>query len=463
MEDWLKLQAKKNPQGKFLNELTFLEVEELVVNLVNPLSSLVSNEDRVALYAKNTVETVLLLFALFALEKEVLMLNTRLTEDEILEKLRRLKISKVFTPDESISFKTSKSLPKFISYQEVLNSKIKDDFHLPQLNKYNLEKNAIIMDTSATSGEYKSVPLRWQELLNHVQASQKVLGVTDEDNWLLVIPLCHIGGLAILLRSLYNGTRVTLLDKFDEERVLTLIENNKVNMLSLVPTMLKRIIHGIHNHALRVLLLSGEYIPNSLVEECLAKKIPIYKSYGMTETTSQVTTFCVKSIPQKLESVGRPLPGMQIKINQPDQEGIGEILLQGPMLMKGYLGQMPLEGFFNTQDIGYLDEDGYLYILDRRQNLIISGGENIYPQEIEKVLSSHPDVQECALVGKKDEKWGQIPVLFLVSNLREEEVMEYLSEQLAKYKLPKKIVYLEELPKNSTGKIMRKALTEKSK
>src|SRR5690554_5072892 len=279
MEDWLKLQAKKNPQGKFLNELTFLEVEELVVNLVNPLSSLVSNEDRVALYAKNTVETVLLLFALFALEKEVLMLNTRLTEDEILEKLRRLKINKVFTPDESISFKTSKSLPKFISYQEVFNSKIKDDFHLPQLNKYNLEKNAIIMDTSATSGEYKSVPLRWQELLNHVQASQKVLGVTDEDNWLLVLPLCHIGGLAILLRSLYNGTRLTLLDKFDEERVLTLIENNKVNMLSLVPTMLKRIIHGIHNHALRVLLLSGEYIPNSLVEECLAKKIPIYKSY----------------------------------------------------------------------------------------------------------------------------------------------------------------------------------------
>jgi O-succinylbenzoic acid--CoA ligase len=224
--------------------------------------------------------------------------------------------------------------------------------------------------------------------------------------------------------------------------------------------MLNRIVDRINEHNLRVVLISGEFIPKPLVETCLIKKIPIYKSYGMTETTSQSTTFRVLDAPRKLDSVGLPLPGVTIRIDHPDAAGIGEILIQSPMLMNGYLGQAPVAGLFYTHDIGYVDEDGYLFILDRRKNIIISGGENIYPLEIENVLYAHPGILECAVVGKKDERWGQVPVLFVVSSLDDQCIINYLAERIARYKLPKKIIHLAELPKNATGKILKKNLVE---
>lgn len=445
--NWLKQQALEKPNKKFLNKLTFEEVDLRVTDLAGRLYPFVKNETRVALYAHNSLEIALFYLALQALQIEVFMMNTRLTPEERAKKLKTLNIQMAFSDDDT-----------FLSFQKVLSNEYHENAQC--VEDYDPEHIAVIMDTSATSGEYKSVPLRWKQFFAHVQASQQTLGVTEEDNWLMVLPMYHISGLTILMRSLYNGTRVTLVDKFDEEQTLNWIEAGSINMLSLVPTMFKRIVDRIRQHHLRVVLVSGEFIPRSLVETCLEKKIPIYKSYGMTETTSQSTTFCVSKNPSKLNSVGLPLPGATIRILNPDAEGIGEVLIQSPMVMDGYLEKEPVEGFINTQDIGYVDEEGYLFILDRRKNIIISGGENIYPQEIENVLYAHPDVAECAIVGMKDEKWGQVPVLFVVSSLEDEGIINYLSNKLAKYKLPKRIVHLLELPKNATGKILKKNLVE---
>jgi len=193
----------------------------------------------------------------------------------------------------------------------------------------------------------------------------------------------------------------------------------------------------------------------------LKKNIPIYKTYGMTETTSQSTTFSVLEYPHKWDSVGLPLENVKIRIGDPDEDGIGKVLLQSPMLMDGYIGHEPIAGFFNTEDIGYIDEDGFLYILDRRENIIISGGENIYPEEIENVLYAHPGISECAIVGKKDAKWGQVPVLFVVSSLDEDFIFNYLAERISRYKLPKSIYFMDELPKNSSGKILKKDLAKR--
>ncbi len=452
--NWLTKQALQKPDKKFLNELTFKEVDKRVTDLVGRLYRFVKGERRVALYSNNSVAMALFYLALQALQIEVLMLNTRLASEEISKKLRTLSIRVVFSQEDTFaSFKDT-----FISFDKVYQSETTENIQLA--DEYNPEQIAVIMDTSATSGEYKSVPLRWKQFAAHVQASQQRLGVTEEDNWLIVLPMYHISGLTILMRSLYNGTSVTLMEKFDEEQTLKWIEEGAINMLSLVPTMFIRIVDRIHQHHLRMVLVSGEFIPKPLVETCLANKIPIYKSYGMTETTSQSTTFCVLENPLKLESVGLPLPGVTLHINNPDQAGIGEVLIQSSMVMDGYLGKEPLDGFLNTEDIGYVDEEGFLYILDRRKNIIISGGENIYPQEIENVLYAHPAVSECAIVGIKDEKWGQVPVLFVVSSLEDESIINYLAKRIAKYKLPKKIFHLEELPKNATGKILKKNLVE---
>ncbi|MEA4902326.1 o-succinylbenzoate--CoA ligase [Desulfitobacterium sp.] len=446
--NWLNQQARQNPHKRFLNDLTFQETDQRVTELARRLSKFVKGERRVALYAHNSVATALFYLALQALEIEVLMLNTRLTQEEISQKLKTLNIRVVFSDDQT-----------FIPFDEVLQSEIDENVKLA--DEYDPEHIAVIMSTSATGGEFKSVPLRWKQFYAHVRASQQRLGVTEEDNWLLVLPMYHIGGLSILMRSLYNGTGITLMEKFDEKQTLKWIEDGTVNMLSLVPTMLMRIMDRIHHHQLRMVLVSGEFIPKPLVETCLVKGIPIYKSYGMTETTSQSTTFSVLEYPQKLESVGLPLPGVTIRIDNPDEKGVGEVLIQSPMVMDGYLGKAPLEGFIHTQDIGYVDEDGFLYILDRRKNIIISGGENIYPQEIENVLYAHPAVSECAIVGMKDKKWGQVPILFIVSLLDDVGILDYLSAKIAKYKLPQKIFHLDELPKNATGKILKKNLVEK--
>ena len=445
--NWLKKYGVERPDKKFINDLTFRKVYESVTDLAKKLFFYVKNEKRVALYSNNSVDMALFFLALQFLGKEVLMLNTRLADEEIKKQLKLLNVQVVFSYDN-----------KFISFNKVYKSE-KQDIKLVQ-GEFDKESIAVIMNTSATTGEFKSVPIRWKQLYSHVKASQKSLGVTDEDNWLMVLPMYHISGLTILIRSLYNGTSITILEKFDEEQVIALIESGRINILSLVPTMLNRIVDRIDKHNLRVVLIGGEFIPKPLVERSIAKNIPIYKTYGMTETTSQVTTFSVLDYPEKIDSVGLPLEKVTINIENPDKKGIGEVVIKSPMLMDGYIEKKKVFNYFNSEDIGYIDEEGFLYILDRRKNIIISGGENIYPKEIENILYSHPKIQECAVVGEKNDRWGQVPILYVVSSIDRQKILAYLSNKLAKYKLPKKIIYLEELPKNASGKILKKNLRE---
>jgi O-succinylbenzoic acid--CoA ligase len=445
--NWLEKQSVERPNKKFINSLTFKEVYDCVTDLTARLYPYVKNQRSVALYSNNSEDMALFFMALQVIEIEVFMLNTHLTDEEITRQLTALDIKVVFSQNN-----------KFISFQEVYRSNKKEEIKLAR--EFNPEQIAVIMNTSATAGKYKSVPLRWKQFYAHVKASRKSLGVTEKDNWLMVLPMYHISGLTILMRSLYNGTATTIVEKFNEEQVLKLIQDGAINMLSIVPTMLNRIIDRIEKHHLRVVLVGGEFIPEPLVGKCIDKNIPIYNTYGMTETTSQSATFSVLKYPEKIDSVGVPLEEVRINIKDPDEYGIGEVLIKSPMLMDGYLGMDTISGFFNTEDIGYLDQDGFLYILDRRKNIIISGGENIYPQEIENILYAHSEIFECAVVGIRDKKWGQVPVLFVVSSLNEDEIYKYLANKIAKYKIPQKIVYLKELPKNPSGKILKKDLAK---
>ncbi|MFA6988941.1 MAG: o-succinylbenzoate--CoA ligase [Candidatus Gastranaerophilaceae bacterium] len=444
--NWLKKMSFEQPNKNFINHLTFKEVYNRVEYLAEKLSSYVKNEKRVAICSGNSVDTALFFFTLMYLKKEVLMLNAHLASEEIKKQLKALNIRVVFTCDEN-----------FISYDEVYQNKKESNKLIEEIDH---EKIVAILNTSATTGEFKAVPIKWKQFVFHAKASQKSLGVEDEDNWLVILPMYHISGLSILIRSLYNGTQITILEKFDEDQVIKLIESNAINMISIVPTMLNRIIDRIEKHNLRVVLIGGEFIPKVLVEKCILKNIPIYKTYGMTETTSQCTTFPVLKHLEKIDSVGFPIEGVKIRIHSPDEKGIGVVLVKSPMLMDGYIGKESINGYFNTGDIGYMDDSGFLYILDRHQDIIISGGENIYPKEIENVLYKHPEIIECAVIGSKDEKWGQIPVLYVVSSLNEETILKYLSKRLAKYKLPQKIVYLDKLPRNSSGKVLKSKLKE---
>lgn len=320
------------------------------------------------------------------------------------------------------------------------------------------EKVFCIINTSATTGKFKSVPVRWSQIETHVKASANVLGVEEDDNWLVVLPMFHVSGLSIILRTLYNGTRATIREKFSEQVVLEALETDEVTMVSLVPTVLQRIVERIQAPTLRAILLGGEFIPMPLLQECVQRNLPVYKTYGMSETFAQSTTFSIQEYPNKLASVGYPLQGVTIEIRNPDEEGVGEVWLSSPMLMKGYLNKEPIKGAFNTDDIGYVDKDGFLFLLNRRKDIIISGGENIYPKEIEDVLYGMDGILECAVIPVSDPKWGQVPVLCVVTNRSEEDISQYLLSRLAKYKVPKRMIYFDALPKNSMGKILRQDL-----
>lgn len=320
------------------------------------------------------------------------------------------------------------------------------------------EKVFCIINTSATTGKFKSVPVRWSQIESHVKASAKVLGVEEDDNWLVVLPMFHVSGLSIILRTLYNGTKATIREKFSEQVVLEALKTDEVTMVSLVPTVLQRIVERIQAPTLRAILLGGEFIPMPLLQECAQRNLPVYKTYGMSETFAQSTTFSIQEYPNKLASVGYPLQGVTIEIRNPDEEGVGEVWLSSPMLMKGYLNKEPIKGAFNTDDIGYVDKNGFLYLLNRRKDIIISGGENIYPKEIEDVLYEMNGINECAVIPITDSKWGQVPVLCVVTNRSEEDISQYLLSRLAKYKVPKRMIYFDALPKNSMGKILRQDL-----
>ena len=458
--EWLRYGKQYYPNRICMNNYTYQDIYSAVVNVAMRLQTL--SDTRIAIVSDNSVTMAVYLLAAMLVRKEVLLLNVHLTAGEIENQLCQLHITTVLH-----SAKRCGQVPKsvtsmeFESMESMLHNEEKDIFDWI----VNDNDIAAIMNTSATTGQFKSVPLRWGQIKAHVQASQEVLGRSEQDNWLMVLPLFHVSGLSILMRSLYNGTAMTIMESYHEEQVLQCIHDGRINMMSLVPTILKNLEPRIIHHQLRVILLGGEFIPRPLVDACVAKQLPIYKTYGMTETFSQSVTMPVLLNLNKLDSVGKPLPGMTVHIVNPDVDGVGEIHLNGPMVMRGYINREPIHGDFNTDDMGYVDEDGFLYILNRRTDLIISGGENIYPKEIEDTVYAMQGVKECAVIPVADTKWGQVPALFVAfddidalgADLKM-IVRDYISSKLAKYKVPKYITIMDALPRNGTGKIMRKSL-----
>ena len=458
--EWLRYGKQYYPNRICMNNYTYQDIYSAVVNVATRLQTL--SDTRIAIVSDNSVTMAVYLLAAMLVRKEVLLLNVHLTAGEIENQLCQLHITTVLhSAKRRTQVPASVIAIEFESVEAMLHDIAEDTFD------WTFADNdiAAIMNTSATTGQFKSVPLRWSQIKSHVQASQEVLGRSEQDNWLMVLPLFHVSGLSILMRSLYNGTAMTIMESYDEEQVLQCIHDGRINMMSLVPTILKNLEPRITHHQLRVILLGGEFIPRPLVDACVEKQLPIYKTYGMTETFSQSVTMPVLLNLNKLDSVGKPLPGMTVHIVNPDVDGVGEIHLNGPMVMRGYINREPIHGDFNTDDMGYVDEDGFLYILNRRTDLIISGGENIYPKEIEDTVYAMQGVKECAVIPVADTKWGQVPALFVafddIDALGTDSKMivrDYISSKLAKYKVPKYITIMDALPRNGTGKIMRKSL-----
>jgi O-succinylbenzoic acid--CoA ligase len=301
-----------------------------------------------------------------------------------------------------------------------------------------------VIRTSGTTGAPKAVELTYANHAASALASAEALGVEPGDRWLCALPLHHVGGLNVLIRSVINRTTVVLHERFDADRVRATLEAGEVTLASLVPTMLARLRAAGLRRApgLRAIALGGGPIPAGLLEWASEAGIPVVPVYGMTETCSQVVA----------GSPGRPLPGVELQIGAD-----GEVLVRGPMVAPAELSG---DGWLHTGDLGSLDEDGRLNVLGRLKELIVTGGENVAPLEVEQALLAHPAVVDAGVAGLPDPEWGEAVTAFVV--LREpaggEELRAWCRERLAAFKVPKAFHEVEQLPRNAGGKLLRDRL-----
>jgi O-succinylbenzoic acid--CoA ligase len=308
--------------------------------------------------------------------------------------------------------------------------------------------------TSGSSGRPRPVGLTYGNFLFSAMGSAYNIGVSPDDRWLCCLPLSHVSGLSIVMRSVIYGTSAVLHDGFDLDRIAASLADEEITVLSLVTTMLVRLLDAdVDLSGPRAILIGGGPVPADALEEALGRGATVVQTYGLTEACSQVTTLAPADARRKVGSAGRPLLTTHLRIRA------GEILVQGPTVAPGFADA---DGWLHTGDLGRIDDEGFLYVEDRIDDVIISGGENIVPAEVEQVLLRHPQVADAAVVGREDPEWQEAVTAIVVlregAELPTEELRRHCAGELAGYKVPKRIEIASALPRTPSGKLLRRAL-----
>ncbi len=475
--NWLKQRANLTPNRLAVKteelELTFDELYQGVQLQINHLVSMdVKKGEHVGVLMKNSIEMIEVIHAIFSIGAVAVLLNHRLSSKEIAWQLSDVEARHLIC-NEEFSFHVDEDINVIHvgKLHKMLSPKIEY-----VVEDYTKDQVATIMYTSGTTGHPKGVMQTFGNHWSSAIGSALNLGLNPNDRWLLAVPLFHISGLSILFRSVVYGIGIVLFERFDAGKMNRAILDKDVTIVSVVTTMLNQMLDQLGNEkypeTFRCMLAGGGPVPKWVLEKALERQIPIFQTYGMTETASQIVTLSPEYSIKKLGSAGKPLFSCQMKITKDGKDCSayeeGEILVKGPNITTGYwkrdeANKMAFtEGWFHTGDQGYIDEDGFLFVLDRRSDLIISGGENVYPAEIENVLLSHHAVVDAGVIGIEDEKWGQVPYAYIVSNTKisNDQLIKYCNERLARYKVPRGIKVLEELPRNASNKLLRRKLKE---
>lgn len=333
---------------------------------------------------------------------------------------------------------------------------------------------ALLLYTSGTTGQPKGAVLTHEGLGAAVQASAQHLGTRRDDRWLACLPFFHVGGLSILLRCARQAVACEVQRGFDAERVYRALERGDLTHISLVPTLLGRLLDSRGNRrappALRVVLVGGAQAPPALLERAAKLGWPVAATYGLTEAASQVAT----QLPSEGWDAGaRLLPGVSVRIvdgggNDAPAGEPGEILIRGKMVMAGYwrrpaaTARTLVDGWLHTGDVGTLDTRGNLRVFDRRTDLLVSGGENVYPAQVEAVLLEHPDVLDAGVSGTPDPEYGNRPVAWVVPREKREldaqDLARFCRGRLASYEVPVRFHTLPSLPRTASGKLQRQRL-----
>jgi acyl-CoA synthetase (AMP-forming)/AMP-acid ligase II len=488
------------------NRWTYFQIGERVNRLANALArSGVSKGDRVAMLNVNCNQSIESYFATAKLGAIFVPLNFRAKADELAYMIDNAEVRVLFAGSRYLDtirglLPQLQTLQRCISieghdegeYEATVNGSSPEEF----VSEVGDDDVTILMYTSGTTGRPKGVPLRHSAFVSYVLDNVDPASPEIEERNLLTVPLYHVAGIQAMLAAIYGGRTLVLMRQFEVKEWMEAVQRERATRAMLVPTMLKRVIddpdfNRYDLSSLKVITYGAAPMPFEVIHKAIQVMpwIRFINAFGQTETASTITMLgpedhriegTEEERKKKLErlssSIGRPLPDVEVKIV--DEQGNtlppfkpGEILARGPRIMTGYWRDeqktsqvMSLDGWLRTGDMGWMDEEGYIYLTGRGDDMIIRGGENISPEEVENILQSHPKVEESAVIGVADPEWGQEPRAIVVLKRGEAatpgELMEYCRSRLAGFKRPRSVVFVDALPRNPMGKVLRKKLRE---
>jgi len=486
--DWLRIWAKYTPEKLLLrdyesgNEWSYSAFNNRVNFLANYLKKTydLKKGERIAVLSKNNPTYVALFWICIKLGVILVPINFRLTNNEV-KNLISETLPKLFFFQNEFEEMTA-----MLKKENFINSSININFAEEIfINKNITASNAfptniteedpvMILFTSGSTGVPKGSIITHKMLFWNSINTELRLDITSNDHTLTFAPFYHTGGWNVLQTPfIHHGASQTLLGDFNPELIMDLIEKEKVTLLFGVPTMLQMMAESEQFEdtdlsSLRYIIVGGAPMPIPLIQKWHEKGVFIRQGYGLTEVGPNCFSLSEKDAVRKIGSIGFPNFYIEAKLMNRNNENCGvnesgELWMRSPVVTPGYWNnkeeseKVNTEGWFHTGDIAKIDNEGYYYIIDRKKNMFISGGENIYPAEIEKVLYMMNEIKNAAVVGVNDKKWGEVGAAFIVLNenerLNEEIIIEFCRKKLAKYKIPKHFIFLNELPLNSAGKI----------
>ena len=487
---------------------TFSQINERSNRLANGLSGLgVKKGDIVAMLQVNCNQYLETYYAAAKLGAILVPLNFRARQEELSYMLENAEANTVFVGDRYIAMAKAmhpnlSSIKHLISidskqenmlyYDDLLSSSTPEDV----VTEIDDNDVTILMYTAGTTGRPKGVPLTHNSFSIYVLENVAPADPETAEVNLLTVPLYHVAGVQAMLAAVYGGRTLAMMRQFEVKEWMETVQRERATRAMLVPTMLKWVVDDpdFSKHdlsSLRVITYGAAPMPFEVIKKAIEVMpwVRFINAFGQTETASTITTLGPedhiiegteeekdKKIKRLVSSIGRPMADVEMKVI--DEEGIelppgeiGEIIARGPRVMSGYWKDaektakaITKDGWLRTSDMGYRDEDGYFYLAGRGDDMIIRGGENISPEEVEDVVHSYPKIDEAAVIGIPDPEWGQQPWAIVVLKKGEtataEEIMEYCREKLASFKRPRSVVFVDALPRNPMGKVLKRILRE---
>jgi len=486
---------------------TFTHLSERVNRLTNALLKLgVQKGDRVAMLQVNTNQCVEAYYAVAKVGAIYVPLNFRARGSELTYMLNSSEAATMFIGERYIELVNSikldlASVKNFISldiqqngmlyYEGIVNEAPPEEV----FTDIGDDDTTILMYTAGTTGSPKGVMLSHSSFSIYVLENVTPADPVAEESNILTVPLYHVAGIQAMMAAIYGGRTLVMERQFEAKEWMKLVEKEQVSRAMMVPTMLKQLIDNPEFNtfdltSLKVITYGAAPMPLEVIKKAveLFPGVSFINAFGQTETASTITTVPpedhdlsgteeekAKKL-KRLASIGKPMADVEMKViddngNDLPRGEVGEIVARGPRVMTGYWKDeektdktIDEEGWVHTGDIGYIDEDGYFFLSGRATDMIIRAGENISPEEVEAVLQTYHKIEEVAVIGIPDEEWGEVPMCLAVIKSGEtctpEELMEFCRANLASFKRPRSVVFVDELPRNPMGKILKKQLRE---